>query len=144
MSERLYRLKPYAPLIVRLGLALVFFLFAYQKLSIPEQTSAEIQILLDLGLGSAAAINYYLGLMEMIIALGLVLGVHVRFVSGLAALSLVGILVAFLRKYGASVDPNLYRDVGLLGAALSLWLTGAGPLSWDNWRAKKRRQRNRL
>lgn len=139
MSDRLAKLVPYAPLVLRLGLAVVFFLFAYQKLSVPEQTRAEIQILLDIGLGSAAAINYYIGLLEMIIALGLLFGGYVRLVSGLAALSLIGILVSFLRKYGAEVDPNLYRDVGLLGGALSLWLTGAGPLSFDAWRARRRR-----
>lgn len=140
MSDRLAKLASYAPLMLRLGLAVVFFLFAYQKLSVPEQTSAEIQILLDSGIGSAAAINFYLGLLEMIIALGLILGAYVRVVSGLAVLSLVGILVSFLSKYGADVDPSLYRDVGLIGAALSLWLTGAGPLSFDRWRARRRRR----
>ena len=52
----------YASLVLRLGLAIVFGLFGYQKLSVPEQTRAEIQLLLDIGLGSAAAINFYLGL----------------------------------------------------------------------------------
>lgn len=140
MSDRFARFKQYSPLVLRLSLAVVFFLFAFQKLSVPEQTQAEIQILFDFGIGSAAAINFYMGLLEMIIALGLIFGAYVRVVSGLAALSLVGILISFLKKYGVNVDPGLYRDVGLLGAAISLWLTGAGPLSLDRWRDRRKRR----
>lgn len=129
-------LKIYAPLILRLGLAIVFFLFGYQKLSVPEQTRAEIQLLLDIGLGSAAAINFYLGLMELLIALGFVFGVFVKYLAPLAAFLLFGFFSSFLWKYGLSVDPTLFRDIGLLGGALSLWLTGGGAFSFDNWRSK--------
>lgn len=132
------RWLPYAPLVVRLGLALVFVLFGVQKLAAPEQTRAEIQLLLSLKLGSAAAINYYLGLLEVMVALGLFFGIAVRMVSVLAALSLVSILLSFFVKYGVRFDPGLYRDFGLLGAAVSLWLTGAGPFSLDAWREKRR------
>lgn len=129
-------LKIYAPLILRLGLAIVFFLFGYQKLSVPEQTRAEIQLLLDIGLGSAAAINFYLGLMELLIALGFVFGAFIKYLAPLAAFLLFGFFSSFLWKYGLSVDPTLFRDIGLLGGALSLWLTGGGAFSFDNWRSK--------
>ena len=130
-------LKIYAPLVLRLGLAIVFFLFGYQKLSVPEQTRAEIQLLLDIGLGSAAAINYYLGLIELMIAFGFVLGAFIGYLAPLAAFLLFGFFSSFMWKYGINVDPTLFRDIGLLGGALSLWLTGGGALSFDNWRSKK-------
>ena len=114
-------LKIYAPLILRLGLAVVFFLFGYQKLSTPEQTRAEIQLLLDI---------------ELIIAFGLASGSFIKYLAPLAAFLLFGFFSSFLWKYGINTDPTLFRDIGLLGGALSLWLTGGGALSFDNWRNK--------
>ncbi|MEK7198143.1 MAG: DoxX family protein, partial [Patescibacteria group bacterium] len=130
-------LKIYAPLVLRLGLAVVFFLFGYQKLSVPEQTRAEIQLLLDIGLGSAAAINYYLGLIEIVIAFSFFFGVFIQYLAPLAAFLLLGFFSSFLWKYGLNTDPALFRDIGLLGGALSLWLIGGGILSFDDWRSKK-------
>ena len=130
-------LKKYAPVFLRLSLAVVFALFGYQKLSVPEQTRAEIQLLLDIGLGSAAAINYYLGLIELIIAFGFVLGAFIGYLAPLAAFLLFGFFSSFMWKYGLNVDPTLFRDIGLLGGALSLWLTGGGIFSFDNWRSKR-------
>ena len=129
-------LKICAPLILRLGLAVVFFLFGYQKLSVPEQTRAEIQLLLDISLGSTAAINYYLGLIEIVIAFGFVLGAFIGYLAPLAAFLLFGFFSSFMWKYGLNTDPTLFRDIGLLGGALSLWLTGSGIFSFDNWRSK--------
>ena len=133
-------LKIYAPLILRLSLAIVFFLFGYQKLSVPEQTRAEIQLLLDIGLGSAAAINYYLGLLELMIAFGFVLGAFIRYLAPLAAFLLFGFFSSFMWKYVLNTDPTLFRDIGLFGGALSLWLTGDGALSFDNWRSKSKKE----
>src|SRR3989344_1299094 len=133
MNTVFTKLKPYAPLFIRLGLAAVFLLFGYHKLSEPEQARAEIQLLLDMGLGSAAALNYYVGLFEMIVGISFIVGWGIKYTAPLATLSLLGILGAILRS-GVTIDPNLYRDLGLIGAALSLWLTGAGPLSLDERR----------
>ena len=133
MDNLITKLKPYAPLFIRLGLAAVFLLFGYHKLSEPEQARAEIQLLLDLGIGSAAAINFYVGLFEIIVGVSFTIGYGIKYTAPLAALSLFGILGAILRS-GVTIDPNLYRDLGLIGAALSLWLTGAGPLSLDEKR----------
>lgn len=130
-------LKIYAPLILRFGLAIVFFLFGYQKLSLPEQTRAEIQLLLDIGLGSAAAINYYLGLIELIIAFSFVFGAFIKYLAPLAAFLLFGFFSSILWKYGLSTNPEIFRDIGLFGGALSLWLTGGGAFSFDDWHSKK-------
>ena len=55
-----------ALLVLRIGLAIVFLLFGFQKLSSPSQTTAEIQLILNfMPLAGAAAINFYLGLLEI-------------------------------------------------------------------------------
>lgn len=136
--------KNYAPIFLRLGLAVVFLLFGYQKLSVPEQTRAEIQLLLDIGLGSASAINYYLGLAELLVALGFLFGAYMKYIAPLASVLLTGFFVSFLWKYGASIDPTLYRDLGLLGGTLSLWFSGAGYFSFDDWLQNRKKTENEI
>ena len=120
-----------ALLILRAGLAIVFLLFGYQKLSNPSQTSAEIQLLLNLGIGAVAAINFYLGLTEIIVALALLIGIYARFFGIVAALLTAAFLTSFLLKFGLSINPDLYRDVGLTAIGLALALLGSGKYSWD-------------
>ena len=119
-----------ALLILRAGLAIVFLLFGYQKLSNPSQTSAEIQLLLNLGIGAVAAINFYLGLTEIIVALALLIGIYARFFGVVAALLTAAFLTSFLLKFGLSINPDLYRDVGLTAIGLALVLLGSGKYSW--------------
>ena len=131
------KLKPYAPLFIRIGLGIVFILFGYHKLSAPEQNRAEIEELFGFGPGSTAAINYYTGLVEIVIGLALIAGFYMKYAAPLATLMLAVIFIAFTKanlesETGTLSDPNLYRDIGLTGAAISLWLTGAGPWSLDN------------
>jgi len=141
MLERLQKqLVPYAPLFLRLGLALVFFLFAFQKLGSPEQGGAEIQLLLNIGIGGAAALNYYLGLVELFIGISFLLGAFIRY-SGIAGTILITtFFLGVVTKYGITQDPTLNRDLGLLGGVFALWLLGAGPFSIDGWLEKRRRQ----
>lgn len=120
-----------ALLILRVGLAIVFLLFGYQKLSNPAQTSAEIQLLLNLGIGAVAAINFYLGLTEIIVALALLAGVKVRFFGVIAAILTASFLISFLLKFGLSINPDLYRDVGLTSIGLALAILGPGAYSWN-------------
>ncbi|MBI2591453.1 MAG: DoxX family protein [Candidatus Brennerbacteria bacterium] len=128
-----------APLFLRLGLGLVFILFGYHKLSVPGQATAEVQLLLNIGIGSASAINYYLGLVEFIIAFGLFLGVYSKALSFAAAFLTIGIFTSLVFKYGINQDPTLNRDAGLIGAALALWLIGPGDWSLDTWLEKRKK-----
>lgn len=126
-----------ALLALRLGLASVFFLFGFHKLASPSQTTAEIQLLLNfLGLAAAAAINFYLGLTEIIVALALLIGVKARFFGIIAAILTLSFLASFLVKFGVSINPDLYRDVGLTAVGIAIALAGAGKYSWDK-RIKK-------
>ena len=115
-----------------LGLALVFVLFGIQKLSHPGQTTSEIQLLTNLELVDAAAFNYYLGLAELCVAASFLTGFKVRLSAIISFLMVAMFFLSFLSKYGASLNPDLYRDVGLAGASIALFLLGAGPISFDN------------
>ena len=129
--------QKFASIFLRIGLALVFIFFSIQKLSKPGQGTAEIQLLLNFELADAAAINYYLGLMEFAVAISFVLGFKVRLFSLISSLMIVMFFLSFLGKYGISINPDLYRDVGLIGASVALFLLGAGPVSLDTRAPKK-------
>ena len=123
--------QKFAPLFLRLGLAIVFFLFGFQKLANPSQATAEIQLLLNFELADAAAINFYLGLVEILTAIAFLAGFKIRIFALIASFLVAMFFLSFFVKYGISINPNLYRDIGLLGASLALFLLGAGPWSLD-------------
>lgn len=125
-----------ALLVLRVGLAIVFFLFGFHKLSSPSQTTAEIQLIVNLGLGAVSAINYYMGLVEIILALGLVAGIKTKLVGLVSALLTASFLASFLIKFGVSINPDLYRDVGLTAIGIAIALVGGGKWSWDSRKQK--------
>lgn len=127
----------FAPVFLRIGLAVVFLLFGIQKLTHPGQATSETQLLTNFELADAAAVNFYLGLVEFAIAISFVVGFKVRLFSFLSSLLVATFFLSFLTKYGVSLNPDLYRDIGLLGASIALFLLGAGPLSLDNSSRKK-------
>lgn len=131
------RFQKFAPLFLRFGLAAVFLLFGLQKLINPSQTTAEIQLLLNFELVDAAALNFYMGLVEILIAFTFVFGFRVRFFALVSSLMIAMFFISFLSKYGLSINPDLYRDIGLLGASLALFLLGAGPWSIERLLRKK-------
>lgn len=82
-------------------------------------------------MADAAAINYYLGITEIIVATTFFLGFKVRLFSLLATVLVTMFFISFLLKFGITINPDLYRDIGLAGASLALFLLGAGPFSID-------------
>lgn len=137
LEQTALKYQKYAPVFLRFGLAIVFFLFGIQKLSNPSQTTAEVQLLTNFELADAAAINYYLGLVELGTALSFILGLKVKIFAGISFLMVAMFFLSFLSKYGLSLNPDLYRDIGLAGASIALFLLGAGPLSLDSSLHKK-------
>lgn len=111
---------------------MVFFLFGLKKLTNPEQSTAEIQLLLNFELADAAALSFYMGLIEMMIALSFAVGFKIRAFTLVSTALLILFFISFLAKYGFSINPDLYRDIGLIGASFALFLLGAGPFSFDN------------
>lgn len=131
------RFQKFAPVALRAGLLIVFFLFGLQKLAHPGQTTAEIQLLANLDLADAAAMNFYLGLTEILVAVSFLLGLKVRVSSCVGFLLVSLFFLSILAKYGASINPDLYRDIGLAGANIALFLLGAGPFSIDERKRTK-------
>ena len=116
-------------------------LFAYHKLRVPEQGRVEIQGILEfLDLGTVAAMNYYLGIAELLIALSFFLGWKIRWSAPLAAVLVGSFFISITSKYGLTNDPSIYRDVGVFGGAVALWLLGAGPLSIDGRKDSSKEQ----
>ena len=81
MNDFAEKLKSWAPVFLRLGLAAVFLVFGLQKLSFPSQGTAEIQQIFTsvageqlLSLGAASAMNYYMGLFELMLGISLAAG----------------------------------------------------------------------
>ena len=127
------KLNPYAPLFLRFGLGAVFFLFAFQKLSNPGQGQSEIQLLLNIGIGGASALNFYLGVTELLVGLSFIFGAFIKYTGLIGAILIIIFFSGLVTKYGFSQDPTLNRDLGLLAGAITLWLIGAGPFSVDGW-----------
>lgn len=137
MEQTALKYQKFAPLFLRIGLASVFVLFGIQKLAHSGQTTAEIQLLTNFELVDAAALNFYLGLAELCVATSFILGFKVRLFAPISFLMVTMFFLSFLSKYGLSLNPDLYRDIGLSGASIALFLLGAGPLSIDNSFHKK-------
>lgn len=122
------KLERFAPLVLRIGLAIVFLLFAYHKLHLATngQGVSEIRQLFDVGISSAAALNYYVGLLELVVSVLLIGGWQVR-IAGLVASGMTFfIFFSYFQKYGITIQPDLYRDVGLSAAGLALFMLGSG------------------
>ena len=133
----------FAPLSLRLGLAVVFLLFGIQKLTNPGQATSETQLLTNFELADAAAVNFYLSLAELAIGISFIIGFKVRIFSFLSIFLVTTFFLSFLGKYGLSLNPDLYRDLGLLGASIALFLLGSGPISLDNYFAQKKTEINK-
>lgn len=144
MSDSLStKYQKFAPLFLRFGLAVVFIIFGIQKLTNPGQGTSETQLLTNFELADAAAINFYLGLIEILIAVSFVLGFKVRVFAFVSSLLVVIFFLSFLLTYGISLNPDLYRDIGLIGASIALFLLGSGPLSLDSHFAQRETQVNK-
>lgn len=137
LEETAQKYKKFAPFFLRIGLAIVFVLFGIQKISHPSQTTAEIQLLTNFELVDAAALNFYLGLLELFIAESFLLGFKIRLFAPISFIMVSLFFLSFVVKYGTSLNPDLYRDVGLASASIALFLLGAGPISIDNYSNKK-------
>jgi len=134
----------FSPVFLRLSLAPVFLLFGIQKLLNPGQTTAEVQLLTNFELVDAAALNFYLGLLEIFVAGSFLFGFKVRIFALISFLMVSMFFLSFLSKYGISVNPDLYRDIGLAGASIALFLMGAGPVSIDNvFSSKEKKEVNK-
>lgn len=120
--SRFSRLEPYAPVVLRLGLAFVFAWFGATQLLGPQSWTALIpQWVTNISGMSALTVVYINGVFEVIAAILLVLGVWTRLVAFLLFLHLLTIV------FDLGLNAIGVRDIGLSVAALTLALWGNGP-----------------
>ena len=113
--------QKWAPVVVRIGMSLVFLWFGTQQLLNPEQWIGFVPPLAS----SIAPLNTIVlvnGLTEVILGLALIVGFQVRIASLLLAIHLFGI------TFFMGLTPVGVRDFGLSVATLSIFLHGK-----DTW-----------
>lgn len=131
------RMKSAAPVILRIGLALVFLWFGSQQLLHTAMWLGLIPKSLIAMTGfSAATFVHFNGAFEIVFGLCLFFGFFTRTVALLLALHMLDI--TFVVGYGATGT----RDFGLSIAAISIFLYGVTSVSLDAWICKKMASKN--
>ncbi len=132
MKEILEKSKIYAPLVLRVGLALVFLWFGSQQLMNPSDWAGLIPESI-VSISSISALNFVFlnGLFEVVFGVALLVGFYTRIVALLLALHLFGI--AFTVGYN---DVGV-RDFGLAVSTLAVAMQGPGLISLDAFLNKR-------
>jgi uncharacterized membrane protein YphA (DoxX/SURF4 family) len=127
-SERLQR---YAPLSLRFGLAAVFLIFGLDKFRSEEAQFASwadwvpgwFSVLIG---GRVKEFIYVLGVFEVLGGLAFLTGYVLFWASLLSSVFLLAtVLVSTSGPFFGKIDQSTIRDIGLLGATLSLMLSTA-------------------
>jgi uncharacterized membrane protein YphA (DoxX/SURF4 family) len=119
-------LKSYAPVFLRIGLAIVFIVFGIDQLFFnPEVWASYFPSFFP------ANAVFFNGIFDLILGLWLLSGIYVRISGLLASLHLLGV-VAVLSWMTGGYNEIAVRDFGLLMAAIAVFLNGADRLSPKN------------
>ena len=115
--ENINKLKPHAPLVLRIGIALVFIWFGLQQLFHADKWIGLIpEWVVSISHLSAVTIVYFNGVFEVVLGLFLFFGIFTSIVSFLLALHLLTIII------DVGYNPIGVRDFGLLMATISIFL----------------------
>ncbi len=120
-------LSDIAILVLRIGLALVFFYFGVDKF-INLQGNAAVASSLGVPINTIFFTIFY-GVIEVVVGAFLMLGLFSRITAAVGAGMLISTLLAFWFK----MQIFLPRDVGLLGAAIFLLINGGGRIGLDRY-----------
>lgn len=133
-NTNIERAKLFAPVVVRMGLSLVFIWFGLQQLTNAEIWTGLIpQSIINISGLSAITFVYLNGIFEVIVSLCLLIGFFTRTSALLLTLHLFNIiLIVGYNDVGV-------RDFGLAMAGISIFLNGA-----DIWCADKFFIKNKL
>lgn len=116
-------ISSYAPIVLRIGIALVFLWFGFQQLWHPDSWTSFIpNIALSLSGLTAQTLVLLNGSFEVVFSLALIAGFNTQVAALLLALHMFDI------AYVVGYDAIGVRDFGLAIATLSVALAGA-----DNW-----------
>ena len=131
-------LSDFGALILRIGLAFVFFYFGIDKFIHLEANAAIIRSFAFVPV-NATIFTIFNGVLEVMVGTFLVLGLFSRITAGIASVMLTSIILVFWFKQHIF----LQRDIGLLAIALFLLLNGGGRFGFDRYvRVKGIMERN--
>jgi uncharacterized membrane protein YphA (DoxX/SURF4 family) len=115
-------MKKYAPMVVRVGIALVVLWFGIQQILHPESWVLLLPEWTSMSGLSPVTLIYLNGAFEFVSGLALLFGFYTRWVALAVALHLADI------AYTVGYNDVFVRDIGLTFSALSTFLNGA-----DEW-----------
>ena len=118
----MHNLKKHAPIVVRVGISLVFLWFGFQQLLHPSDWTAWLPSFASILPFKAVTLIFLNGLFEFIFGLLLIIGIYTRFSSALLGLHLMVII------FSVGYNEIGVRDFGLFMALLSVFLNGM-----DEW-----------
>jgi len=119
-------LSDFASLILRIGIAFVFFYFGLDKFI---HMQANINIIDSLGIPNALLCTIFLGILYILIGAGFLIGLFVRLIAIIASIVFVLTIILFWFKLHIFIP----RDIGMLAALLFLVLNGGGRISLDKF-----------
>lgn len=119
-------LTKYAPVITRIGMALVFLWFGFTQVTSPDAWTPLIpEFITNITHLSALTFVYINGGMEIILGILLILGIYTRISALILALHLLAITV------DVGYNAIGIRDLGLTMATFSVFLSGPDFISID-------------
>lgn len=119
------KIQKFAPVVLRVGIAVVFFYFGFSQLLEPSKWISFLPSWTSMLPISEIKFVLVNGLFEVIGAFLLLFGAYTRIIALLLALHLFGI------TFSLGLSPIAVRDFGLSIATLCICLFGAGRLSYD-------------
>lgn len=129
------KLKQLAPVVLRIGLALVFIWFGTQQLlDVKMWVGLVPDFVISISHVSATTLVHFNGAFEIVFGLALLVGISTRVTAFLLALHIIDIM--FVVGYG----PIGVRDFGLSVATVAIFLNGADFFTLDRLLAPKTRE----
>ncbi len=125
------KLKNLSPIILRIGLVLVFLWFGVNQIIDPVSYVDFLpDWLIKISPVSATMIVYLNGAFEIVFGTALLFGFFTRFVACLLFLHMADI------AFTVGLNDIGIRDFGLAVATLAIWINGADFLTLDSWISK--------
>lgn len=135
-SKQLSKHSDWAPVILRVVLGIVFIAHGWGKLfGMMPGMEAWMGMLTSLGFPAVTATAYLVALVEFVGGIAVLLGIFTRYAAALIAI--VMIVAIWKVKWAMGLLGGYELDLGLLGIALALIVSGPGPLSLEKMLWKK-------
>lgn len=124
--------RKYSPIVLRTAIAVILLWFGFTQFKNPAAWTRMIPAFVQsLGISATTAV-YLNGIVEILLALLLLLGLFTRISAGLVVVHLANIIL--ILGYG----PTAARDVSIALATLAVFLNGPDDFSLDSYFAYRR------